>query len=185
MTHFSHDVEHCLLEHVWIRHLGLHAESVNMGSSFSVHAHGWRGPRCRILSGESLECFSGHLREPSEDRQNYGVPDVSPWLNKAESILWIFVSKQALKVWVVVPSHTLRWQKHKHWCSQACGHDNPTVHLAAVLVGYDLAQELHPFLLVDIALSFFIFWDQGGSSPMSWALACIRLYTCTIDVSSA
>ena len=96
MTRLGHNVEHCFSEHVWVRCLRLHAELVDMGGSFSVRAHGRREPGCRLLSGESLECFSGQLGEPSEVRQNYGVPNVSPWLNEAESILWILVSKQAL-----------------------------------------------------------------------------------------
>ena len=105
MTSLDHDVEHRLSKHIWIRHLGLHTELVNMGGSLSVRVYIWRRSGCSILSRESLEHLSSQVRELSEVWRHYGVPKVSPWLDEAKPILWVFMSKQALKVRAVVPPH--------------------------------------------------------------------------------
>ena len=106
MTSLDHDVEHRLLKQIWIRHLGLHTESVNMGGGLSVCACIWRRSGCSILLRESLEHLSSQVRKPSEVWQHYGVPKVSPWLDEAKPILWVFMSKQALKMWAVVPPYS-------------------------------------------------------------------------------
>ena len=78
---------------------------MDVGSDFSVGACVKRVSRCHILSGESLEHLGSQFGKPSEVQRNDGVPKVSPWLDIAKPILWVFMNKQALKVWMMIPSH--------------------------------------------------------------------------------
>ena len=106
-----------------------------------------------VLSREGLECLGSQFRKSSEVRQHYTVPKVSPRLDMAKPILRVFVGKQALEMWVVVPVHALGCQEHQRQCPQACGHNYAAIHSSAVLVGKYFPQQLHSLLPVDFGPS--------------------------------
>ena len=135
--------------------LGLHTEPVYVSGHLSIRARTWRGVRCGVLSREGPEHLGGQFRKSSEVRQHYTVPKVSPRLDIAKPVLWVFVSEQALEMWVVVPAHALRCREHQRRHPQACGHNYATIHLSAVLVGKYFPQQLHSLLPVDFTRLLF------------------------------
>ena len=86
----------------------------------SIRACIWGGVGCGVLSREGVERLGSQLGKSSEVRRHYTVPKVSPRLDIAEPILLVFVSEQALEMWVVVPMHALR-----HWEHQRVGTTMP------------------------------------------------------------
>ena len=134
---------------------GLHTEPVYVSSHLSIRAYTWKSVGHGVLSREGPECLSSQFVKSSEVRRHYTVPKVSPRLDIAEPILRVFVSEQALEMWVVVPAHALRSWEHQHRRPQACGHNYATIHLLAVLVGKYFPQQLHSLLPVDFARLLF------------------------------
>ena len=132
-------------------YLGLHTEPVHVSGRLSIRAHIWRSIGCGVLSREGLEHLGSQFGKSTEVRQHYTVPKVSPRLDIAKPVLRVFVGKQALEMWVVVPAHALRRQEHQHRHPQACGHNYATIHSSAVLVGKYFPQQLHSLLPVDFA----------------------------------
>ena len=132
-------------------HLGLHTEPVYVSGHLSIRARTWRSVGHSVLSREGPECLGSQFRKSLEVRQHYTVPKVSPRLDIAEPVLRVFVSEQALEMWVVVPAHALRCREHQRQRPQACGHNYATIHLSAVLVGKYFPQQLHSLLPVDFA----------------------------------
>ena len=127
----------------------MHTEPVYVSGCLSIRAHTWRGIGHGVLSREGVERLGSQFRKSSEVWQHYTVPNLSPRLDIAEPILRVFVSEQALEMWVVVPAHALGHREHQRQHPQACGHNYATIHLSAVLVGKYFPQQLHSLLPVD------------------------------------
>ena len=134
---------------------GLHTEPVYVGGHLSICACTRRSFGHGVLSREGLEHLGSQFGKSSEIQQHYAVPKVSPRLDMAEPVLRVFVSEQALEMWVVVPVHALGHREHQRQYPQACGHNYATVHLSAVLVGKYFPQQLHSLLPVDFACLLF------------------------------
>ena len=127
------------------------------GAAHRACVHEWL-PQYPCLHSEKLWAWhplGSQFGKSSEIWQHYAVPKVSPRLDIAEPVLRVFVSKQALEMWVVVPVHALGCWEHQHRRPQACGHNYATVHLSAVLVGKYFPQQLHSLLPVDFACLLF------------------------------
>ena len=146
-----------------------------MSGRLSIRACTQRSFGCGILSREGPECLGSQFGKLSEVRRHYTVPKVSPRLDIAKPILRVFVSKQALEMWVVVPAHALRHWEHQRRRPQACGHNYATIHLSAVLVGKYFPQQLHSLLSVDFAHLLFRWFKFTLKPPYSIVYDKLRL----------